>query len=348
MQNSNIQIVSDSVLDTTFRVSLNNESIGYIETCRKGFRADLYDAKLGIEFCEVFSSLEEAQAAVLSLFSTPVAVVPATPAAKTQGRKVKTAYGTMSAEKTVNNQYNTTYTVAAPCGTFIGTVEAWTSVNDKKIYTPDPACGGRVYTTCKTLSEACTRLASAFYKAQRQAQEAAEIAEIEAQDADQIAAEQVAAEQELAPETAPAQAEYTAVKAGRFHDIFEAKTGANLGCVEATNGVFRACGRAFSTLEKAANYLAKQVQEARQIEYENGSALADLQAQTECEAYCARAFEEELEREQATRQMYEQAPAYAPKKVVLGRADGTAKIVLDTGESIFIPAQKLGENSPKA
>jgi hypothetical protein len=222
-------------------------------------------------------------------------------------------------------------------------------------------------------------MAKAFYIANAQAPAPAEI---EAQDADAIAAEQVAAEQEvrtsiaaklaelrnpkfdnvysataseiraaeqeLAPETAPAQAEYTAVKAGRFHDIFETATGKNLGFVEATNGTFRASGRAFSTLEKAANYLVKQVQEARQTEHENGSALADLQAQTECEAYCARAFEEELEREQATRQMYEQAPAYAPKKVVLGRADGTAKIVLDTGESIFIPAQKLGENSPKA
>jgi hypothetical protein len=73
MTNANIQIVSDSVLDTTFAVSLNGERIGYIETCRKGFRADLYDAKLGIEFCEVFASLEEAKAAVLAALSTPVA-----------------------------------------------------------------------------------------------------------------------------------------------------------------------------------------------------------------------------------------------------------------------------------
>lgn len=251
----------------------------------------------------------------------------------------------MSAEKTVNDKWSSTYTVAAPCGTFIGTVDVWCGVNDKKSYTPNPVCGTPQFITSKTLSDACTRLASAFYKAQTQAPDPAEI---EAQEADAIAAEQVAAEQELAPETVPAQAEYKAVKAGRYYDIFEAKTGTNLGCVEATSGVFRACGRAFSTLEKAANHLLKQAQEARQIEYENGHALADLQAQTECEAYCARAFEEELERERATRQMYEQAPAYAAKKVVLGRADGTAKIVLDTGETVLIPAQKLGENSPKS
>jgi hypothetical protein len=31
----------------------------------------------------------------------------------------------MSAEKTVNDKWSSTYTVAAPCGTFIGTVDVW-------------------------------------------------------------------------------------------------------------------------------------------------------------------------------------------------------------------------------
>lgn len=258
-------------------------------------------------------------------------------------RNVKTAYGTMTAEKTVNNQYSSTYTVTAPCGTFIGTVDVWSGVNNKKTYEPNPACGGRAYMTRKTLADACNVLASAFYAVERIV--AQERAEIEAQEAEQIAAEQVASEQaqELAQSTSESvQFDHvTAEKEGRFYDIFERETGANLGFVETCNGVFYTYGRAFATLEKAAKFLAKQVLEAIQTEYENGQALSDLQAQTECEAYCARAFDEELEREQATRQMHEQMPVYAPKKIILGLPDGTAKIVHNTGETELIPARKV-------
>jgi hypothetical protein len=263
-------------------------------------------------------------------------------------RNVKTTYGIMSAEKSTLNQYATRYTVTTPCGTFIGTVDVWKGISDKPSYDPKTA-DGREFMSRRTLAEACTALAGTFYTAARAERIAAqEQAEIEAQEADQIAAETVAAEQAQELAQAPAESvqfeQVTATKAGRFYDLIETSTGTSLGFVEASNGAFRAQGRAFATLEKAANYLAKQVLAARQIEYENGQALSDLQAQTECEAYCARAFEEEQEREQALRQMYEQMPTYTPKKFVLGRVDGTAKIVLDTGEVRLIPAQKQAEN----
>jgi hypothetical protein len=113
MTNANIQIVSDSVLDTTFAVSLNGERIGYIETCRKGFRADLYDAKLGIEFCEVFASLEEAKAAVLAALSAPVAqpvaeqtvqAVELAPAAEQTTQAVELAPAAQPEQKTASKQ----------------------------------------------------------------------------------------------------------------------------------------------------------------------------------------------------------------------------------------------------
>lgn len=274
-------------------------------------------------------------------------------------RNVKTAYGTMSAENTKLNQYASRYTVTAPCGTFIGTVDVWENLSNKKSYDPILPNGSQ-YASRRTLAEACSALAIAFYSAQSAAQMAAdaqakmeakeeqERAEIGAQEQDEIAAEQVALEQAQELAQAPAESvqfeQIQAVKAGRFYDIFELATGTNLGFIEASNGVFYTYGRAFGTLEKAANYLAKQVLEVLQIEHENGQALSDLQAQTDHDIYCAREYEQELEREKAARQMYEQAPIYTPKKIILGLADGTAKIVLDTGETRLIPAIKQAEN----
>lgn len=135
--------------------------------------------------------------------------------------------------------------------------------------------------------------------------------------------------------------------------------GKTVAYAEKRAGIWRVYGRSFLTIQRAAAYVAKTYEPAPepaeieaqqddelaaeqvQNEYEIGSHLADEQAQNEHDTYCAMQYEQELEREQATRQMYEQAPTYTPKKIILGLPDGTAKIVLITGENELIPARKI-------